>query len=481
MNIKALFGSAVVLAVVAYGATTSYLVHYDHETAPKLSSLSPTNNNPKAKAAFDTIAEARCDYCHTKDAKLPFYASLPVAKQLMQRDIKTRVPAFPDTTGFKCLGKRPKRVDEESLARMQFVVEHDMMPPKMYLTMALHAALGEKGKKAMLEWIKESRIKNYDAAGLVAPQFQSEPIQPIPAADFSDKEKIALGERLFFDKQLSGDGTLNCASCHGLNKGGVDNLVTSTGIKGQKGPINAPTVYNSVYNKLQFWDGRAKDLQEQAAGPVMNPLEMGSHDWAEVSKRVMAQPGYKEAFTKVYGGQANQERITNAIAVYEATLVTPDSRFDQYLKGHENAINEQEKRGYALFKDLGCASCHVGKAMGGQSFEVMGLEGDYFGKRVTQVMPIKAVSLKRIMPLICIVSMCQHYGILNDGTLFPRWQRKTLEDAVREMVRYQTQKGQIPEKDVQDIVAFLKTQTGSYRGHNLATITEEDAGILPSK
>lgn len=481
MNIKALFGAAVVLAVVAYGATTSYLVHYDHETAPKLSSLSPTNNNPKAKAAFDTIAEARCDYCHTKDAKLPFYASLPVAKQLMQRDIKRGLQHFQIQPVLNALEKG-EVVDEESLARMQFVVEHDMMPPKMYLTMHWHAALGEKGKKAMLEWIKENRIKNYDAAGLVAPQFQSEPIQPIPAADFSDKEKIALGERLFFDKQLSGDGTLNCASCHGLNKGGVDNLVTSTGIKGQKGPINAPTVYNSVYNKLQFWDGRAKDLQEQAAGPVMNPLEMGSHDWAEVSKRVMAQPGYKEAFTKVYGGQANQERITNAIAVYEATLVTPDSRFDQYLKGHENAINEQEKRGYALFKDLGCASCHVGKAMGGQSFEVMGLEGDYFGKRghpsdadqgrFSQTH--NALDMHRFnVPTLRNIELTAPY--FHDGSA------KTLEEAVREMVRYQTQKGQIPEKDVQDIVAFLKTQTGSYRGHNLATITEEEAGILPSK
>ncbi|MFT8735853.1 MAG: cytochrome-c peroxidase [Zymomonas mobilis] len=344
-----------------------------------------------------------------------------------------------------------------------------------------HAALGEKGKKAMLDWIKETRIKNYDTAG-VAPQFQGEPIQPIPAADFSNKDKIALGERLFFDKQLSGDGTLNCASCHGLNKGGVDNLVTATGIKGQQGPINVPTVYNAVYKKLQFWDGRAKDLPDQAAGPVMNPLEMGSHDWKEVSARVMAQPGYKEAFMRVYGGEANQERITNAIGAYEATLVTPDSRFDQYLKGNETAINDQEKRGYALFKDLNCASCHVGKAMGGQSFEVMGLESDYFAKRGHPTDADEGRFAQTHNPLdqhrfnvptLRNVELTAPY--FHDGSA------KTLEDAVRQMVRYQTSKGQIPEKDVQDIVAFLKAQTGTYRGHNLATITEAEAGIQPSK
>ncbi|AEI37064.1 cytochrome-c peroxidase [Zymomonas mobilis] len=475
MNIKALLGSAVVLAIVAYGATTSYLVHYDHKTAPKLSDSSPTHNDPKAKAAFATIAEARCDYCHSKEAKLPFYASLPVAKQLMQHDIEEGLRHFQIQPVLTALEKG-EPVDEESLARIQYVVEHNMMPPNLYLFMHWHAALGKNGKKAMLEWIGATRIKNYDTAG-VARQFLDAPIQPIPAADFSNKAKIALGEQLFFDKQLSGDGTLNCASCHGLNKGGVDNLVTATGIGGQKGPINVPTVYNSVYNKLQFWDGRAKDLPDQAAGPIMNPVEMGSHSWTEVSQRVADQPGYKAAFTQVYGNSTiDKERITDAIGAYEATLVTPDSRFDQYLKGNDHAITAQEKRGYALFQDLGCASCHVGKEMGGQSFEIMGLEGDYFGKRGH---PTDA-DLGRFsqthndldrhrfnVPTLRNIALTAPY--FHDGSA------KTLEDAVKVMVRYQTRKGSIPEQDINDIVAFLKAQTGTYRGHNLATITEAEA------
>jgi cytochrome c peroxidase len=377
--VEQLDGAAAAL-LAAYGITVGVLARFDTATAPLLPPESPTRRTPLAQAAFRAIARSRCDYCHTEGAKLPFYAGFPVARQLMQRDVLQGLRHFRLEPVLKALrdGTPPPEAD---LARIEWVTQQRRMPPSPYTLMHLDARATDDGNAALLAWVADSRRRHYATAD-VAPALAAEPVQPVPAAVVADPDKVELGRRLFFDPGLSGDGTLSCASCHAPDRGGADGLVTATGIRGQKGPINTPTVFNAVFNQVQFWNGRAPTLAAQAAGPVMNPLEMGSRDWNDVGGHLGAQPDYARMFRKVYGpGPVDVARITDAIAAFEATLVTPDSRFDRYLRGDARAIDPREQRGYALFKENACASCHVGRSLGGQSMEIMGLRGDYFAER----------------------------------------------------------------------------------------------------
>ncbi|MFT9073421.1 cytochrome-c peroxidase [Gluconobacter potus] len=455
----------VALGVVAWGGTVTYLEHFDHAGAPQLPASSPTRQDPTAMAAFAALREVRCDYCHTQNVNLPFYFSLPLANQIMKRDLVQGQRHFEYAPVLTALqdGKPPS---VEQLSRIEEVITQNRMPPAAYLLMHPHAHLDEKQRADILKWVREQRERYYATPG-VAAQFRGEPIQPIPESVDVNWKKAELGRALFFDKGLSGDGTLNCASCHGLNKGGVDNLTTATGIGGQKGPINVPTVYNAVFSMAQFWNGRAKDLAEQAAGPVMNPLEMGSHDWVVVSDHVRSTPGYAEQFTAAFGSdQIDKDTITGAIAEYEKTLITPDSRFDLYLKGDEKAITAQEKRGYERFKEIGCSGCHSGLAVGGDAYEILGLEGPYFENRHTKLTDADegrmAVTHKEgdrerfKVPNLRNVELTGPW--LHDGSA------TTLEQVVREMARYETPDTDIADQDVTDIVAFLKTLTGKYEG-----------------
>lgn len=455
--------------VTAYAGTVGYLAHFDRATAPTLPESSPANRDPVALLAFKTLAQGRCDYCHTQGTKLPFYANVPVAQQLMQRDLTQGLRHFRIEPVLKALqdGTPPP---EEDLARIEWVTRQNRMPPSPYTLMHWRARLGEADRNSLLTWVAAARRRYYASAN-VAPQFATEPVQPIMTTSLTDTDRIALGRRLFFETRLSGDNSVSCASCHGLDKGGADGLVTATGIDRQKGPINVPTVYNALFNKMQFWNGRAPTLAAQAAGPVMNPLEMGSHIWSEVATKLTAQPGYNTAFLKIYGpGPIDEHRITDAIAAFEETLATPGSRFDNYLQGDANAINASEKRGYALFKENGCASCHVGKSLGGQGMEIMGLNGDYFAARggkitdadlgrytVTQFTRDRS---RFKVPNLRNIALTGPY--MHDGSV------KTLPEAVRLMARFQTPKPSMPASDVDDIVAFLNTLTGTWQGKPLA-------------
>ncbi len=188
---------------------------------------------------------------------------------------------------------------------------------------------------------------------------------------------VELGKMLFFDPRLSKSGFISCNSCHNLSMGGSDNLPTSIGHKWHQGPISAPTVLNSSMNLAQFWDGRAKTLKDQAGGPIANPGEMGfSHALAVDVLRSI--PQYRARFKQVFNSdKIDIGMVTDAIAAFEETLVTPDSRFDKWLKGDKNAINQTELEGYKLFKEKGCVSCHNGPAVGGGSYQKMGVHEPY--------------------------------------------------------------------------------------------------------
>jgi cytochrome c peroxidase len=283
----------------------------------------------------------------------------------------------------------------------------------------------------------------------------AEPIQPILAAKVKNPAMVELGKKLYFDPRLSMSGFISCNSCHNLSMGGTDNLKTSIGHNWQQGPINSPTVLNSSMNLAQFWDGRAKTLKEQAGGPIANPGEMAfTH---ELAVHVLNSiPAYKAEFKKVFGkNEANIDMVTDAIAAFEETLVTPDSRFDKWLKGDKKALNNIELRGYKLFKDSGCTACHYGPAVGGSSFQKMGLIAEYDTKNKAQgvagLTGLDADRMKFKVPTLRNVEMT--YPYFHDG------EADTLEKAVNIMGKLQVGRAYSKE-EIDDIVAFLKTLTG---------------------
>ena len=291
-----------------------------------------------------------------------------------------------------------------------------------------------------------------------------EPISPLPSSVDVNMDKVLLGRSLYHDTALSGDGTISCATCHMLDHGGAEPRKTSAGIKGQIGPINSPTVLNSGYNFVQFWDGRAKDLQEQAAGPVENPIEMGAK-WDNVVERLKKNKEYVAAFGKLYADGITKDNTTDAIAEYEKSLITP-SRFDKFLLGDAAAISDAEKKGYATFKEVGCTACHTGIIVGGTMFQKMGLVKDYFKDRGTAVTDAdlgrynvtKSDADKHFfkVPTLRNVELTSPY--LHDGS------RATLEETVKIMGTYQLGRD-LTDAQVSSIVAFLKSLTGELPAH----------------
>jgi cytochrome c peroxidase len=193
---------------------------------------------------------------------------------------------------------------------------------------------------------------------------------PDPDDNPTTPAKVALGERLFHDTALSADRTVSCASCHDvLGRAGTDGRATAVGITGIAGKRNAPTVWNAAYQARLFWDGRAGSLEEQAAGPPLNPDEMGMPSPAAIEERIAAEPTYRVAFAQAFGDEApvTMKRITQAIAAFERTLVTPDAPYDRFVKGEAGALTPAQKRGMWLFQSVGCVTCHAGANFSGAS------------------------------------------------------------------------------------------------------------------
>ncbi|MDX2418570.1 MAG: cytochrome-c peroxidase [Xanthomonadales bacterium] len=299
-------------------------------------------------------------------------------------------------------------------------------------------------------------------AGSVAAQEPITPIEPVKEINLA---MVELGKKLYFDPRLSKSGFISCNSCHNLSMGGTDNLKTSIGHNWQQGPINAPTVLNSSLNVAQFWDGRAADLKEQAGGPIANPGEMAfTHTLAlEVLESI---PDYVSEFTQVFGPDCiNIDQVTEAIAEFEKTLVTPDSRFDQWLLGDAKAISAEELAGYQLFKSSGCVACHMGSAVGGTSFHKMGLVSPYETNNDAQglagVTGKDADRFKFKVPTLRNVDMT--YPYFHDG------EAATLSEAVDIMGRLQLGR-KFEKTDIDQIVAFLKTLTGEQPSFVLPTL-----------
>ncbi|MDR0700856.1 MAG: cytochrome-c peroxidase [Azoarcus sp.] len=299
-------------------------------------------------------------------------------------------------------------------------------------------------------------------------QWRQDAILPIPRPAEQDilSGKAQLGEKLFNDPQLSADGTVSCANCHALANGGDDGLRFSRGVGNATGVVNAPTVFNSVFNFRQFWDGRAASLAEQIAGPLLDPSEMAS-SWAIAIRRVKENTAYRGDFQHEYGGEISERTITDALVNFEASLLTPNAPFDRFLNGDTTAIDNETQEGFRRFTDYGCISCHQGIGVGGNFFQRFGIMGDYFADRgsITKADLGRYNITKREedryvfkVPSLRNVAVTAPY--FHDGSA------ATLDEAIDIMGRYQLGRT-LSQEDRRHISAFLKSLTGEYRGEPL--------------
>lgn len=280
--------------------------------------------------------------------------------------------------------------------------------------------------------------------------FSSE-ITPIPDKTDIYLKKALLGKKLFNDPILSKDNTIACSSCHILSEGGDDNQKVSMGIEGKLGNINSPTVLNSVFNFRQFWDGRAKNLKEQAIGPIENPVEMANSFEILVPK--LKKTIYLKDFNELYSNGITKENIIDAIAEFEKALITPNSDFDRFLKGDDTAITEVQKEGYALFKSKGCISCHHGINVGGNLYSKFGV-----------IIDIKTNNLGRYN--LTQKEKDKYYfkvptlrNIEKTAPYFHDARTDSLSEAVKIMALYQLGRP-INDDEISKIVEFLKSLTG---------------------
>lgn len=294
----------------------------------------------------------------------------------------------------------------------------------------------------------------------------SEPIKPIPLEIKLDARKVSLGEKLFFDKRVSEDGTIACFACHGYGTGGADRTPLSRGIGGQEGTVNAPSIFNLAFNSRFSWDGRNESLEDQILKLMVNPTVMGT-TWEKLSARLNAQPDYVEAFKSVFGAPANAKNISEAIVAFERSLVTPNARFDKFLRGDKGAITADEQRGYERFKAYGCIACHQGTNVGGNMFQVFGVMGDYFKKRgkittadLGRFNQTKNEADKHVFRVPSLRNVALTPPYFHDGSA------ATLDDAVDIMFQYQLGRP-APKGDKELIIKFLRTLTGEFKGKPL--------------
>jgi cytochrome c peroxidase len=276
-------------------------------------------------------------------------------------------------------------------------------------------------------------------------------IIPIPQTLEYDQAKASLGEKLFFDTILSKDNTISCFSCHNIFTNGADTKKVSTGINNQSGITNSPTLFNAIFNFRQNWNGSAKTLANQAKGPITNPIEMG-HNFKELLS-ILEQSSYNQEFKRIFGDGITEDNLVDVLEEFQKRLITPNSPLDKYLTGDENALTQEQKDGYELFKSKGCISCHNGINIGGQLYSRFGMvkliNNENFGlynvtKEEEDRFYFKVPSLRNVE----LTPPYFHDGSADD-----------LFSAVEIMLRYQVGR-ETSRKDILKIVEFLKSLNG---------------------
>ncbi len=335
------------------------------------------------------------------------------------------------------------------------------------------------------------------AAGLLAtsvavaegqPPWQALPtVAPAPADNPTTPAKVELGKMLFFDPRFSSTGTVSCFTCHNVMEGGEDHRPTSIGVHGQKGGRNAPTVWNAALNSVQFWDGRAATLEDQAKGPPVNPIEMGMENLRAVIDRIRQIPGYRAYFEKAFGSGdvVTMDNAARAIASYERTLLTPNSPYDRYVNGDKSALTEQQVRGMKTFVAVGCMTCHQGPLFSGPAqptgtgnfvrfpsfpqnpyVSLYDLSKDKGRFAVTHNPADESVWRVPMLRNLLYTAPYMHNGSVN-----------TLPDAVRVMTAGQIGRA-LADKDVDDLVAFLGSLTGEFPQQTMPRLPPTPGDLL---
>jgi cytochrome c peroxidase len=327
-------------------------------------------------------------------------------------------------------------------------------------------------------------LSGFAASTAFAYDWQALPDRaPEPVDNPTTTEKVELGRMLYFDPRFSSTGTVSCNSCHNLMLGGDDNRAFSMGVHGKTGGRSAPTVWNAAFASSQFWDGRAASLEEQAKGPVVNPVEMGMSELEQAMDRVRAIPGYKPYFVKAFGTDKPMtvDNAARAVAAFERTMITPNSPYDRFVKGDKTALDETQIRGMNAFADLGCTSCHSGPAFSGPAmpsgtgffmkfptfaddeyvkrYDLMADQGrfDVSGKDADKQL-FKVPTLRNV----ALTAPYFHNGSV-----------KTLDEAVRVMAGLQLNKT-LSDAQVKDIAAFLSALTGEFPQQSLPRLPATD-------
>jgi cytochrome c peroxidase len=288
------------------------------------------------------------------------------------------------------------------------------------------------------------------AAFGVLPEVAANPANPVTDA------KVALGRQLYFDPRLSVNQDISCNSCHRLDGFGVDGEATSPGHKGQRGDRNSPTVYNAALHFTQFWDGRAADVEEQALGPVTNPIEMAMPDAAAVDAMLRSIPGYRDSFAAAFAGEEEPVSFANAalaIAVFERTLLTP-APLDAFIAGDADALDAAQQRGLELFLSVGCTTCHMGAPVGGTMFQKLGLVHPYETADPGRFKVTGNESDRGFFKVPGLRNVAKTGPWFHDGSI------ATLGDAVRKMAWHQLGR-ELTDAEVGDLVAFLGALTGA--------------------
>lgn len=312
-----------------------------------------------------------------------------------------------------------------------------------------------------------AEVPNALDTGKLLSQSQALFGSPLPARADTEQNpmteaKVDLGRMLYFDTRLSKNQDISCNSCHSLSDYGIDvrgepdKRQTSAGHKGQMGDRNSPTVYNAALHFRQFWDGRAADVEEQAKGPVLNPVEMSMADDAAVVAVIKSIPGYVEAFKAAFPDAKDPityDNIAIAIASFERGLLTP-SRFDQFLAGKIDALTAEERSGLKAFIDTGCTACHLGQTVGGTMYQKLGLIKPYETKDEGRYKESKIEAEKFFFKVPSLRNIDKTGPYLHDGSI------ASLEEMVRIMGEHQTASGKLDSKQIASIVTFLKTLTG---------------------
>lgn len=459
-----------VFGVVVMGGVVCATALISHQITLPEAPL-PTVDKKKADEMAQTLLQAKCAACHGANPEINSFVNF-FSGNLLRRDVQNARKAW------KMEGDAEVRSGLVDYLKVDHVLRTRNMPPVQYT--AVH--LGSRLTPADVALLR----LRYSEQG--AEQRRFRPIAPVELKQ-EELVKAYLGYLLYHDARLSTNNAVSCSSCHDMSMGGTDHKSKSEGVPGedgkpQLGGVNAPTVFNAVGHIRQFWDGRAADLKEQAGGPPLNPVEMGyavPEDWALIAEKLKQDTLLLSLFEYVYGKKGiNGDTITDAIAAFERTLVTPDSAFDLYMKGDEGALDAEQKAGLAAFVSYGCATCHSGPALGGLSFEYInkraplrdhaaGYEEGAWGLQDFT----KTEEHKDLFRVPTLRNVALTYPYFHTGTV------QRLDEAVRIMFR--TQAGACPAEDtVRGVTRFLEAQTGKLRGKPLQEITPQDAAPVIS-